>query len=224
MKFPETIQDYNFFDSAERFFVSLVLSLVLRLVFIKFSSAAASRRRETADTLPFITLVITLLIMLIHSSFALGLGVIGSMSIIRFRTPIRNTEELIYLFFAIAIGIGVGAGEIELTMLGGGIILLVLVASSLIRRPYLAPHSVHISLRWTGDYNTISLQEIKAKLLAISSGLIVQRIETGTENSTILFHVNVPANETLSEFVQFVSTQYPAVKVVVIDNTELIDS
>jgi hypothetical protein len=53
----------------------------------------------------------------VKSSLALSLGLVGALSIVRFRTPIKEPEELVYLFMAIAIGLGYGAGHVLITTL-----------------------------------------------------------------------------------------------------------
>ena len=60
---------------------------------------------------------------MVKSSLALSLGLIGALSIVRFRTPIKEPEELIYLFLSIAIGIGYGSGQNLITI----IIFLVII-------------------------------------------------------------------------------------------------
>jgi len=53
--------------------------------------------------------------MVVKSSLALSLGLVGALSIVRFRTPIKEPEELVYLFLAISIGLGYAAGHTILT-------------------------------------------------------------------------------------------------------------
>ena len=57
-------------------------------------------------------LITFLVILIVKSSLALSLGLVGALSIVRFRTPIKEPEELIYLFLAIALGLGYGASPI----------------------------------------------------------------------------------------------------------------
>ena len=57
-------------------------------------------------------MIVFFVILIVKSSLALSLGLVGALSIVRFRTPIKEPEELIYLFLAIAIGLGFGAGQI----------------------------------------------------------------------------------------------------------------
>ena len=60
------------------------------------------------------------------SSLALSLGLVGALSIVRFRTPIKEPEELAYLFICIAMGLGLGANQTVPTLVAGPLILLVL--------------------------------------------------------------------------------------------------
>jgi len=61
----------------------------------------------------------------------LSLGLVGALSIVRFRTAIKDPEELLYLFLAIAIGLGLGADQRIPTLVAVGIIMLLLIATRL---------------------------------------------------------------------------------------------
>ena len=62
----------------------------------------------------------------VKSSLALSLGLVGALSVIRFRTPIKEPEDLAYLFLSIALGIGYGAIQIYATSIIFIIIILIL--------------------------------------------------------------------------------------------------
>ena len=72
-----------------------------------------------------------LIITIVKSSLALSLGLVGALSIVRFRTAIKEPEELAYLFLCIAIGLGFGANQTVITILG---LLLILAIISLSRK------------------------------------------------------------------------------------------
>ncbi len=57
-----------------------------------------------------------MLILVVKTSLALSLGFVGALSIIRFRTPIKEPEELIYLFLSIGLGLGYGANQTLITI------------------------------------------------------------------------------------------------------------
>jgi uncharacterized membrane protein YhiD involved in acid resistance len=86
-----------------------------------------SRSQSMGKTLIVISLVTFLIISVVKSSLALSLGLVGALSIIRFRTPIKEPFELAYLFMAIAIGLGFGAQQIAPTVI---LILFVLAILS----------------------------------------------------------------------------------------------
>lgn len=97
-------------------FLSAVLSLVLGWVYAKYGSALSNRKQFARNFLP-ITMTTMFIITIIKSSLVLSLGLIGALSIIRFRTAIKEPEELSYLFLTIAIGMGIGANQAIITII-----------------------------------------------------------------------------------------------------------
>jgi hypothetical protein len=95
--------------------VGFVLALLLKWHFTHFASTF-SNRREFSIIFPFLVLTVTLVIAIVKTSLALSLGLVGALSIVRFRTPIKEPEELAYIFMAIAIGIGLGADQVVMTI------------------------------------------------------------------------------------------------------------
>lgn len=98
--------------------IGALLSMGLAWHFRRFGSTL-SNRDELAAVLPFILLTTILIISIVKSSLALSLGLVGALSIVRFRTPIKEPEELAYLFIAIGIGLGLGAAQTWSTVAGG---------------------------------------------------------------------------------------------------------
>ena len=80
-----------------------------------------------ALTLIGLTLVTTLVIIAVTSNVVLSLGMVGALSIVRFRTAIKEPMEIVFLFWSIAVGIVIGAGMIPLAVLGSAIIGLILI-------------------------------------------------------------------------------------------------
>lgn len=105
--------------------IGVLLSILLRWHF-RYFGATLSNRSEFAHVGPFILLITILIITVVKSSLALSLGLVGALSIVRFRTPIKEPEELAYLFMAIAIGLGLGANQTMLTLVASPIILAVM--------------------------------------------------------------------------------------------------
>lgn len=99
-----------------------IIALYIRFLYERCSGAMADTDPITR-TFPLLVLVTTAVISVVKSSLALSLGLVGALSIVRFRAAIKDPEELVYLFFCIAIGLCLGAEQPLLAL------LLVLVAS-----------------------------------------------------------------------------------------------
>jgi len=96
------------------YLLCVLCSFILKIIY-ENKSNSLSGKFHIGTILPILSQIIFLIILIVKSSLALSLGLIGALSIVRFRTPIKEPEELIYLFFSIAIGIGFGAGQTMVT-------------------------------------------------------------------------------------------------------------
>ena len=116
------------------FFFKLILvallSYLLGLVYLKFGKSL-SNRSALANSFPLLGLAIMSTITVVKSSLALSLGLVGALSIVRFRTPIKDPEELIYLFLCITIGLATGADQYFVSL---AIVLGVLILNLFLRK------------------------------------------------------------------------------------------
>ena len=87
-----------------------ILSILIQLSYNKFSQSLSNKDYFSKN---FVVLGITtcIVITIVKSSLALSLGLVGALSIVRFRAAIKEPEELVYLFFIIAIGLANGANQ-----------------------------------------------------------------------------------------------------------------
>jgi hypothetical protein len=90
--------------------VIIVLAIILEFTYIR-AARTVSNRRQFAGTFLLIAFTTMLIISIVKSSLALSLGLVGALSIVRFRAAIKEPEELAYIFFAISIGLGLGANQ-----------------------------------------------------------------------------------------------------------------
>lgn len=103
------------------FFAALIFtagsSKLLAMVYQEFGTSLSNRNRFAGN---FVVLACTtmLVISVVKTSLALSLGLVGALSIVRFRTAIKDPEELAFLFLNIALGLGFGAGQTAYTMIG----------------------------------------------------------------------------------------------------------
>jgi len=107
-----------------------IMSQLVYLAFIRFGNTF-SNRKHFGKIFLIIAVCTTLVITLIKASLALSLGLVGALSIVRFRAAVKEPEELAYTFLCIAIGLGFGTGERGLTFVVGFIILIILAIRGL---------------------------------------------------------------------------------------------
>jgi uncharacterized membrane protein YhiD involved in acid resistance len=117
------------------FFVGLFIYILYKRI---FSGILYSKSFNVS--LIGMTLITSMVIIAINSNLVLSLGMVGALSIVRFRTPIKDPTDLIFLFWAAAAGIVVGAGFFSLAIIGSvivGLVLFVFVKKASFETPYL---------------------------------------------------------------------------------------
>ena len=97
-------------------FLTIFCSYILKYVYERKSNSLSSKYQLTS-IIPILSATTFLVILIVKSSLALSLGLVGALSIVRFRTPVKEPEDLVYLFLSIAIGIGFGAFQIFSTLI-----------------------------------------------------------------------------------------------------------
>ncbi len=111
-------------------FLTIILAYILGLVYSKYGSSL-SNRKKLKQTFVLMAITVMIVITIVKSSLALSLGLVGALSIVRFRTAIKEPEELVYFFIAIALGLGMGANQRLLTLIGGVIIVIYIVIQNM---------------------------------------------------------------------------------------------
>ena len=101
------------FDAIEMMGIALLLSMVMY-------------NRKFNISLIMLTLVTTMVMIVIGSDIALSLGMVGALSIVRFRTAIKDPRDTGYIFWCIAIGISVGSGNYMISIIGSLFLFIVL--------------------------------------------------------------------------------------------------
>lgn len=137
--FLESITEFSAADTLIAMVAALVIGMFIFVVYKKtFNSVMYST--GFAITLVGMTMVTTLVILAVTSNVVLSLGMVGALSIVRFRAAIKEPMEIVYLFWAVAAGIVIGAGMLPLAVIGSAIIgvILILFANKKIHdNPYL---------------------------------------------------------------------------------------
>jgi len=111
------------------FFIGILLSLALAYA-VKYTYIKAGRalndKNHFSDTFIPLAIITTLVITVVKFSLALSLGLVGALSIVRFRAAIKEPEELVYLFFIIGIGLANGANQFLVSIICTFFVILIL--------------------------------------------------------------------------------------------------
>lgn len=105
--------------------IILILSFILEWTYRRCATSLSGRRAFAANFF-LIAFTTMLIISIVKSSLALSLGLVGALSIVRFRSAIKEPEELAYLFFTIGVGLGFGANQRVVTVVAALILLAVI--------------------------------------------------------------------------------------------------
>jgi uncharacterized membrane protein YhiD involved in acid resistance len=161
---------------------SLILGLVLAALFafvlsklyVRYGTALSNRKRFS-DNFILLTTTTTLIISVVKSSLALSLGLVGALSIVRFRAAIKEPEELVFLFLAIAIGLGFGANQFMTTVVAFVIISALIYGRHFV---YKKEESQNLYLTVSGITNKdLTLKNIVGIVKKHSTGAVMKRFD-----------------------------------------------
>ena len=149
------------------------------------------------------TLITALVILAINSNLVLSLGMVGALSIVRFRTPIKDPTDLIFLFWAAVAGIVTGAGFFTLAIIGSvivGLVLFIFIKQSSFETPYLMVVNCDSS---------VSEQAVLEKLNTVVKRFNVKQKSITMDNIEMTIELRLSSNE--PQFVNAI-TALPGVK------------
>lgn len=124
--FLENITEFSILDTVIGLAAALVIGLFIFVIYRK-TLTGVMYSTGFALTLVGLSLVTTLVIMAVTSNVVLSLGMVGALSIVRFRAAIKEPVEIVFLFWSLAVGIVIGAGMISLAVIGSAIIGVILL-------------------------------------------------------------------------------------------------
>ncbi len=189
--FLESVTEFSILDTVIGLGVSLLIGLFIFVVYKKTLSGVMYSN-GFALTLVGLSLVTTLVIMAVTSNVVLSLGMVGALSIVRFRTAIKEPIEIVFLFWALAAGIVVGAGMIPLAIIGSviiGVILLVFANRKIKNNPYILVIS---AANETAENNALNLvgrvaEHYIVKSKTVTSSGVELTLELRTKDSSVAF-------------------------------------
>ena len=137
--FLEKAVDFSIFDVSIAMLLSFAIGLFIFWVYKK-TFAGVMYSASFGVSIMAMTLITTFIILAVTSNIILSLGMVGALSIVRFRTAVKEPLDIAFLFWAISVGIVIGAGLIPLGIIGSifiGVVLLVFVNKKSTDTPYI---------------------------------------------------------------------------------------
>ncbi len=197
--------------------ISIVLSCILSWHY-NLRSQKTYLRRDLGFILPTICLTTVLVISVVKSSLALSLGLVGALSIVRFRTPIKEPEELAYIFLAIGIGLAMGADQREVAVMSVVIILVVMTVIDRAKKNRL-PINDNLLLTMDISNEETEVKKVLSMLEEALPGANIKRIDQEDNNFSIVALVKIQCKKTLLEFCGEFQEKFPQGKFSIIDDS-----
>jgi len=191
--------------------IGLVLSLIVAW-FYEHYGRSLSNRRKFGRLLPVLTVTTAIVITIVKSSLALSLGLVGALSIVRFRTAIKEPEELLYLFIAIMIGLGMGANQRWLTVIGV-VILLAYMSARLVLRPDSYRENLYLNLMVREEDEETPFNRINACLLDHVDVLDFRRLDSRDGMLQLTYFIDQGDPEMLNAMVDDLKTRFSVAEI-----------
>ncbi len=199
--------------------LSALFALALGLAYVHWGMSLSNRRALAANFM-LITVTTTFIIMIVRSSVALSLGLVGALSIVRFRAAIKEPEELAYLFFAIGIGIGLGDNQRVLTLLTLLLALVMIGLGRLVRKGS-ADVNLHLIVASEGA-PPLDLDQVLDELKKHTRRLRLQRFDENGERMEASFLVEFDSLEAMQAAREQLRVLSPGVEITFLDNRGIV--
>ncbi|MPW25617.1 DUF4956 domain-containing protein [Alkalibaculum sp. M08DMB] len=188
--FLEKITEFSIIDATIALLCSFIIGLFIYFIYRKtFSGVMYSEPFNTS--LVLLSMLTTLIILAVTTNVVLSLGMVGALSIVRFRTAIKDPLDLVFLFWSIGAGIILGAGLLPLAILGSVLIGTVLLGFQS-KNPQESSYILMLNLEnEIAEVTSSQLVKAKCKKLKIKSKSITKGcIE-------LIYEVRVKNNDTI---------------------------
>ena len=203
-------------------FCAAVLSFIVHLFYIRFSSTL-SNRIEFSKNFVVLGVATCIVIMIVKSSLALSLGLVGALSIVRFRAAIKEPEELVYLFLIIAVGLGCGANQLIVTTIGIFFALLTIIIYSkyLNNKKDTSTEIINMGIIIEENISDTQINNLikDANKISLESKFI--SMSRSESNTTVNLDIRPTTFEELTKLTGIIKKEYKNSKVILSNNSDL---
>lgn len=175
-----------------------ILLFILSFIYVRYGKSI-SNRSQLARVLIVVGLTTFIIISIVKSSLALSLGLVGALSIVRFRTAIKEPEELGYFFISIALGLGMGAGQLLPTLIGFVILCVIVMIMSKRNASSSFSQNLLISLPCGTEEKSEIIQKLSAAVMKHANQVDVKRVKITQDEISINFLMNISSLDKINE-------------------------
>jgi len=201
--------EINLFGFVGNLLVAFLLAHTLALAYVKYSNSLSNKKLFSRNFY-LITLTVTLIITIVKSSLALSLGLVGALSIVRFRAAIKEPEEIAYLFLCIAAGLGLGANYTLITVTGFAIILILTIAVNYFTEKRTDLEDMFCTISWNKKF---ILEEILEILKKNSNYVFLRDFDLTEESSQVGVIINFKDPDDINSLTKELSLVYSGVSI-----------
>ena len=196
--------------------LSMVLAFLLGKLYGRFG-VSLSNRESFAENFMLLTPVTMLIISIVKSSLALSLGLVGALSIVRFRAAIKEPEELTFLFLSIGIGLGCGANQGLITIIAFASIAVIVVLKRVYQRKAQPAKDLNLIISVDGPVKLDMLQ-IANILKAHCTFVDLRRFDETPDVVEASFLIALNSPELLQSLIDDIREYSPNSRVTFLDN------
>jgi uncharacterized membrane protein YhiD involved in acid resistance len=180
-----SLQDIGYFYLD--FLLAGLCAFILSKIYQKYGKSLSNRTLFSSN---FIILALTtmLIITVVKSSLALSLGVVGALSIVRFRSAIKEPEELTYLFLTMSVGLGFGSGQRVITLLAFAGIIIFLISRGFFTKAISQEYNMLLSVA-SASLDKIHIDSITQSIKKHTRSISLKRLDQSDEGTEILLYV-----------------------------------
>jgi uncharacterized membrane protein YhiD involved in acid resistance len=195
--------------------IALVLAGFLEITYARCAKSLSGRKVFAANFF-LIGFTTMLIISIVKSSLALSLGLVGALSIVRFRSAIKEPEELAYLFYTIAIGLGLGANQRVITVVAF-LILMVILWVRFLASKKTKQQNLFLTISSVGEKKP-TISQVNELLNTIFKVSHLSRYDESDDIIEASFWIEVSKVENLEQFKNKIQELAPGTQVSFVDN------
>tara|TARA_B100000989_G_C19426080_1_gene420817 strand:- start:18 stop:509 length:492 start_codon:yes stop_codon:yes gene_type:complete len=161
--------------------------------------------------------------MIVKNSLALSLGLVGALSIVRFRAAIKEPEELVYLFLIITSGLGCGSGQLKITIVGVifSLIIIFIYYKVFERKKIDYSELINLSFTINNEINDSKINKIIYDLKRISTELNFISLSKTNEITILNLDIRPKKFEELTKIIDLIKKRYKNSKIIIARSNNL---